>query len=360
LTVNRPGWTGITASGRTTTFVTAATEGGDGFRPETVHVLSPERATVLHDVVPTSLSISGSLVLYRTSSHETAYRGGRYRLLNATTGRVVPQTALNHAHAENINLWPSQLWGRYVVYVGVSGRVRRLNVLDDKTVTVARSDPNLGGQLFEYGPYVSWRAGDKPNGLGHAYFRNIVTMSRPVRLPAIQIVSEMTDSGILSYNDDSLVYSLRGYRATDRVNPIFTASAFSEVPQVSDGVLAWIDQAGILRAAALPDRHFTPLPLGTPYAPTRFRLSGKRAWRPSVPFSAGLRSCTIVITRDHVTIRKLACSPAEMRLGVATIRWDGTNASGRRVAPGHYAWSATVRGTSRTKKSETGSVTITH
>jgi hypothetical protein len=90
-----------------------------------------------------------------------------------------------------------------------------------------------------------------------------------------------------------------------------------------------------LRARHLPVPR--PEALGAPLAPSTFDPSTTKNWDTYIPYSLSLGSCHITIKRHGKQVRRLDCTTARRKAGVATVHWNG-RAHGNPVAAGTYHW----------------------
>jgi hypothetical protein len=354
------GWRYLYASDETTAYSKLTVT--NGLKIASLRVVSPQRSTVVSDANRKDVWVSGNQVMYLAA--ETArHPKKRYMLLNATTGKIAPITALNKALAANIDLSPSGLAGKYVAYVTSTGVVKRLNVDTGKVKTVAHgADPHFQDSVHVYGPYVGWMSnGAATDGVGPGRFRNATTMSAPIKLSPGTFIVATTNSGIVTEHEGStqtVDYSLRGY-GSDNTETVILSELHAQRPaQVDDSIVAWIDADSVVRAAPIPNNTVTPLSLGAPYAPRSFTPSNHRTWRASIPFSAALSTCWIKISHAGRTVKTLSCLPADVTEGVAAAVWNGRTHSGATVSPGDYTWRATVQGTSGVTKTAGGRIDV--
>jgi hypothetical protein len=255
------GWKYLAASGDTTVYSKSVAV--DGLAEWTARVVTPQRTSTVAQVLRQSVSVSGNLMLYRTTE-TPAYPKGRYLLFDGRTGTSKPVSALNAAYAKNVDLDPSRLAGDFVAYVD-GKTLYRLNVLTGARAAVARGKFRTDySPLTVYGPYVGWTqgTGDVTGGDGHSYFRNATSMGAPVELPSGSFIEAMSDSGIVIDRLDDWhpvgngilvpnTYYLRGYGRSAAISQILSAPGALAVAQVSGSVIAWIDADSVLRAVAL-------------------------------------------------------------------------------------------------------------
>jgi hypothetical protein len=345
------GLNNVWVSGPTTAYQSAATVAGAA--TPAIHVIAPHRTTILRDVSPATMSLSGFRAFYRLRA-VPKHGPGRYMVLNVLTGRSTPVRVLNRLRKHFQLVDPSALAGNFVAYATPNGQVRRLNVGTGKSTVVTTHAPVAGEQLSAYGPYVAWKSAHHNE---QTVFRNATTMSPSIALPTESSIATMTNSGMLIYDYFGFV-ELRGYGARDKVRKVFPYAGGISFPQIDDSVVTWTDAAHVLRAIRFPAAPATAYPLGAPDAPKNFNPRAHRSWRATAAFSATLTSCTVTISRASHMVSSLPCQPTAMRLGDASVTWNGKAASGKRVAAGTYTWTATVRGMAPSIKTTSGSVTV--
>lgn len=187
------------------------------------------------------VALSGNRLLYSpNSSAYTVYdvRTGHSRAV-LRTGRTVAGVALS---------------GHYLAYATKYGAIVRKNLLNGKTVELAKPRTSRFGvvAVYESGNWVGWE--DRLSG-GGSWLRNAATMAKPIHLA--HPLYSLTSAGALLDTTNTAEYSrgpiavsrtkiwLRSYSGHTRT--LLSARAFDAGPQLSGGVLAWINSAGSLK-----------------------------------------------------------------------------------------------------------------
>jgi FlgD Ig-like domain len=100
-----------------------------------------------------------------------------------------------------------------------------------------------------------------------------------------------------------------------------------------------------------------PRSLGDSVAPAHFAAVGTATWTLATPYSLGLASCQVTITRHGATVRKLSCAKASLASGVATTTWDGKTSKGAKAPAGTYHWTIHAAGKSGVATNSAGQST---
>jgi hypothetical protein len=291
-------------------------------------------------------NLSGRRVLYQAYDTPSGY--AIYDDLTGTSTTVPGSSRLSDA----------QLWGDYLVTLG-NGVVSRTDLATDTTTPIFTLPGYVAGDytygsVAAWGNTVAWSAYTCPHGGGNctSTSSDYVTVAPggipgpPTFIPAWTFPGPQLSSGYVEYLSTDGGGTLiaqplgGGSPTTVTTHPCHNATAFS----VDDSTTAWLEcpspqsnETGTPMAAPLPHAANPPWLLGDPRAPTTYS-AGAGTWDADFVTSAALTGCTVAITQAATQIKTLPCSANDMRLGEASVSWDGTNTAGLTVGAGTYTW----------------------
>jgi hypothetical protein len=174
-----------------------------------------------------------------------------YVVYNVTTGR-------SHIVRIGKHLDRVALSGHDLAYANQYGEVFRKNLINGKLVRLSTAHPSYSGPVAVYasGNWVGWEYGRSG---GASWLRNAATMAKSIHLA--HSLYSLTSAGALLDTTNTAEFNsgptgvartkiwLRSYSGHTRT--LLSTRAFDQGPQISGGVLAWINAAGALKAARL-------------------------------------------------------------------------------------------------------------
>ena len=320
----------------------------------TVYVVGDTRDTTTRVVrTPTgSRTITGTLGDRFFSTAEDASRLSGNRFVYAGTTRRGQQVAYLYDAStgrrtvlQRLGAALPAVFGDEVALLHPDGSVWRRDLVTGASVQLLPPTPFVGyGQLFAWGDHVGWNlvTGDEDEGIPGGEvsgFRDARTMA-PARVLSVP-VQQLSSAGAVLRTDDpsgegrAQSYALETYAGVSV--PLLPLGRYAVGPQVEGRTMAWVDGTGVVKVAPVAVSPAAPRFLGAPLAPALIRSPGRARWRAYAPFSAPLTTCRVDVLRGARVVRRLACDPARMRVGVAEFAWDGTY-SGRPAPAGTYRW----------------------
>ncbi|MDQ1714297.1 MAG: hypothetical protein QOC60_242 [Frankiaceae bacterium] len=262
-----------------------------------------------------STQLSGSRLLFTRGSVSTVIDVRTRRVL--FTGQKLVSPAL---------------FGNYLAYARSDGSVWRKDLATGRLL--ALQAPVRTGRptvVVQRGDFVAWQSGATP------IYRNARTLTAPVRLPANEYLVGLTGVGVLTATGASPGFRvlLRAYNSRTATT-VFTHNGGIEL-KVSGSAIAWLDdnQHYEPKIAPLPAGRDRPQLLGNALVP--LSTTTAHTWLAEWDTSAPLTSCAVQLIYGRTTVRTLACDPAGMAVGVATVNWDGKGRAGKAVI-GRVAW----------------------
>lgn len=233
-----------------------------GFSHQLRVVSSDSTQTIRHVLTKAPLTLSGHRLLYAKAEHEVA-------VANLKSGKSTSYTclaaALDGDHLVLARQVPGADPGTANIWLIDLGSGKKRHVAD------AVTNPSV----FVHGSFVGWLDWGFPPGGGHfqprSEYRDMSTNGAVVELPADELLWSLTDAGVLSLKplDDALRYGmqqfdsrstyvpmprarflLRSYGSTD-ARTVLTGYGLKIGPQISGGVIAWVDARGHLKARRL-------------------------------------------------------------------------------------------------------------
>jgi hypothetical protein len=272
---------------------------------------------------PAPATLSGDRVLVNEGSD----LAGEWTVVDLRTGDSQP-IAPSDDHAE---VSVVALWGNDVAYQKDS-TVYQQNLHSGTTTTVTTFG-TAGAPLSEYGHWVSVTENRRTQMVNmHSGKRTILHHISAIGL---------TSAGLLYGSGKGyFVHTYQG-KTHKVVGP--NAGLFG-YPEIDGHAVASDDKHAnlVLRARHLPVPR--PQALGAAVTPSTFDPSTTKSWDTYIPYSLSLGSCHVTIKRHGNRIRRLACTTARRKAGVATVHWNGRSDSGKAVKAGTYHWHVHAKG----------------
>jgi hypothetical protein len=244
----------LASAGKTYAYPTKLTSSFVGHHgSETLRVVSPSGSVSIHDVdryLP--VTVSGHRIAYYTDPRNA-------RVYDLHTHKTTKFETTGIA-----------LSGHWLAYADTAGTISLTNLTTGAVRTVASGMQLVDDGLFVHGQTVGWNA--YPPGFGghRAYYRNMAAPGPVVPLSTRVNIWQFSDAGMVLERTPSAASSTTpnfpGARALRfRPNMTFLLQAYGSSvahtllvtsypiagPQLADGVVAWIDQHGRLKAAAV-------------------------------------------------------------------------------------------------------------
>jgi hypothetical protein len=235
----------LSISGKSTLYAV-----NSGAPNQTVIITGPGKTRRIHNLnqnFPANLSAHRVVFLRKGQAHVLNLHNGKGLTIPAATAVIS---------------------GKFVDYVTPDGilKQRNLSTGSERTVTQGLRPSAQDTDLFAFGKAVGWNgfdAGDDGDEAGYQ------SPGKPITVLAHEGIWSLNDAGVITYPrsnfygpPDSLVkprdlyqfanesFSLRPYDSNQE-KIVLTGSYLIDGPQVSHGVMAWIDPGGILRARPL-------------------------------------------------------------------------------------------------------------
>jgi hypothetical protein len=350
----------VAASGRTVVY-------GEGFtnrETTTLHVVTAGGSATITGVLGYgNIVLSGNRLVYsrQTSSGST---------INLYDIRTKKTTVLRTVKG-GIATASTAVWGNYVAWMTPHGWVYRENLTTGKTVKLATGNKKKyygDVAVYAYGDWVGWHTQQYADvtGSDQDAIRNAKTMKPATKLN--RTLWSLTSAGALLDSvatakggqgfgdlDAPTSFALRTYAG--HTSTVLSSRSFVTGPQLDGNALAWVDSSGVLQAKPLSVSVPHPRSLGGSVGPAKFAATGTATWTLATPYSLGLTSCHVTITRHGATVRTLSCAKSSLASGVATVTWDGKTSQGVKAPAGTYHWSIHAAGKSGAATNSAGQST---